>query len=545
VKDRYPDIASVDPAMLVPPHAQPDYAAPATSEVGRWANVGEYLSNRQVDGGLGSECAIITGETGTAITFAELATKSDDVAAGLVARGLRPGERVAYRMPNIAETLIVMCGIWKAGGIVVPIPMLSKASDVRFYLDDTAAVYLCVDPASSDQELIREAIAGAAVREVVSIADRTGPYRTILGARGALPQVESDSIAIIWHTGGTTGRPKGCYHTHRRFIYAGAALRAALDIKPGERWSAAAPLGHALGIIHNSIFTLLNGASTVLIERFQDPERLLAAVERCRVTTLTALLASWGKMLEVVDRGGRFDLSSVRRAYAMWQSASSAAIYDRWRAMGIKLLNNFGSTSFATWPIVPPPDRESPRAALGRATPGYEIAAVSREGDTLKPVAQGETGQLAVRGPTGLTYWNRPDQQARDVVDGWTLSDDLIRFDEAGNIHYLGRTDFMISTGGFKVAPVEVEHVLAAHASVREVAVVPGPCPIHREMVVAYVAVQQGWSATPELAAELKAFARDRLISYKAPKRIEFIDQLPRDGAGKVITKIVKDWANA
>ncbi len=152
---------------------------------------------------------------------------------------------------------------------------------------------------------------------------------------------------------------------------------------------------------------------------------------------------------------------------------------------------------------------------------------------------------MAVRGPTGLTYWNLPELQKRDVIDGWTLSDDLIEFDGEGNAHYLGRTDYMISTAGYKVAPVEVEQVLSRHAAVREVSVVPAPCPLRQEMVAAYVVLHNGFPGDDRMRKELRALVKSELAAYKAPQRIEFIAALPRDAVGKVQTKIIKQWASA
>jgi 2-aminobenzoate-CoA ligase len=150
------------------------------------------------------------------------------------------------------------------------------------------------------------------------------------------------------------------------------------------------------------------------------------------------------------------------------------------------------------------------------------------------PVPTGEPGRMAVKGPTGLTYWGRPDLQARDVREGWTLQDDLIQLDAQGNARYLGRTDFLISTAGYKVAPVEVETVLAGHPAVREVAVVGTPDPIRQEVVTAFVALVDGVVGGDHLKRELQSLVKSRLAPYKYPRRIEWLDALPRDSVGKV-----------
>lgn len=555
MKDVYPSRGSDLAGNLVPPYAQPDYREPDGHEVADDANVGNYLSDRQVVLGRGDQVAAIHGETGRAYTFAALAVESTRLAGGLVALGVRIGDRVAYRSPNVPEALIVLLAIWKAGAVAVPIPTQATDKDIGFYCEDTGARLLIAHERSGSLADMREATKNTKVEEILAFGDGDTPaaagFRTVADIRLAdadgfsPPDMTGNDIAILWHTGGTTGRPKGCYHTHRRFLLGGYAIGAGTGIAPGERWSAAAPIGHALGIIYHTIYTLLHGATVVLIENFHDARNLLECVGRNRIDTLTALSASWMKMLEAMQADPALDFSSIKRAYAMWQSASSSYVYESWKEQGIVLLNNFGSTAFATWVLAPRPGLPSPRASLGVPIPGYEVAAVRQQDGHLTVLPPGEIGQMAVKGPTGLTYWNRPEMQSRDVVDGWTLSDDLIQYDSDGNAHYLGRTDYMISTGGFKVAPVEVEEVLARHPAVLEVAVVPAPCPIRQQKVVAFVALRTGYAASGNLAKELRDFAKSEMVSYKAPQRIRFTEALPRDHVGKVQTKIVLDWAMA
>jgi 2-aminobenzoate-CoA ligase len=548
--DLYPALPDLPAQNLVAAGAQPDYAAAAGLALPDDANIGVYLTDRQV-ATYSDQLAAIDATTGRSLTFRHLAQESNRIAAMLVRLGIRPGERVAYRSPNLIDVLPVMAGIWKAGAVVTPIPLQATAKDIRFYIDDTGARFLLAHVQSGGFSEMAEAARGSTLEEILGFGpdEATAPgfrhVATLMAPEDdnfAPIPVHADMPAIIWHTGGTTGTPKGCYHTHRRFLLGGYAIGLHTGIQPGERWLAAAPIGHALGIIYNTIYTLLHGATVVMIESFADARLLLQAVHEHKVDTLTALAPSWAKMLAVVDTTPGA-APRLKRAYAMWQSASSSEIYDRWLGLGVELLNNFGSTSFATWVLTPAFGMPSPRGALGRPLPGYRVEAVSVADGVMTVLPHGEIGQMAVRGPTGLTYWNRPDMQQRDVVDGWTLQDDLIQYDAAGNAHYLGRTDYMISTGGYKVAPAEVEEALTRHPAVQEVAVVPGPCPINREMVVAYIVLRPNLVGSPELSAQLRDFVKARLVSYKAPRRFEYVDSLPRDQVGKVQTKIIKQWA--
>ena len=360
-------------------------------------------------------------------------------------------------------------------------------------------------------------------------------------ARPAVP-TDLDRVAIVWHTGGTTGRPKGCYHTQRRFLLGGLSLGMATGAAAGQRWAAAAPMGHALGFIHSTNFTLLNGVTLVVVSDFAKPAVMLEALARHEVTQFTAIAASWAGMLECLAAGEAPEPAALRRGFAMWQSSSASEVTAGWRRRGIEMLNNFGSTAFATWVLVPPVHRQVPQASLGSPAPGYEVVAIDPDLDRgLRPVAAGEPGRMAVCGPTGLTYWRLPGKQHADVRFGCSLQDDLIRFDDDGLAEYLGRTDFMISTAGHKIAPVEVETALASHPAVREAVVFGLPDSTRREMVAAFVVLHKGFDASDELRRELQDFVKSRLAPHKYPRRLDFIDAVPRDSVGKVQPRILRD----
>src|ERR1700733_4030208 len=508
MKDHYAKGTTIPTGCLVEPGDQPDYSPYAIPWPEESCNIGTRLADLHVKNGRGNLIAAIHAETGRQYTFAELAQQSSRLAGGLVEFGIRKGDRIAYRTTNDPDAFIVLLGIWKAGGVVVPVPAHAKAAEIKHFITDTGARLPFVPGHAGRIDDVKTAARDSTVEEIVGFGDGheqwdVPSWTEFSCARDTvLPRVDPDQVAIIWHTGGTTGVPKGCYHTHKRFLMSGYAYGAGTGATVGQRWMAAAPIGHALGIIHYTIISMLHGATVVFVEQYPDPKALLSAVAKYKVTTLTALMASWAKMAEVARADAGVDISSLRRCFAMWQSASSSEVFDFWMSRGIELLNNFGSTSFATWVLMPPLGIRSPRAALGRSLPGYQVEAVEISDGKVVPLEAG-FGRMAVRGPTGLTYWNLPDLQRRDVVDGWTLSDDLIEFDHVGNAHYLGRTDYMISTSGYKVAPVEVKQVLSRHAAVREVCVVSGPCPTRHEIVVAYVVLLDGYFCATTIRIEL------------------------------------------
>ena len=551
MKDHYPLGSTIPEHCLVPPSLQPEYPDDDRYDLGPHANIGHYLADAHVVAGHGDDLAVVHAETGRSFTYRQLADESTRLATGLVGWGVRPGDRIAFRSSNVPELLVAMTAAWKAGAVVVPTPVQARPEELQFFLADTGARLLVLVGGSEAGEGVTAALDGTDVEQVLAFGDAVGsttfaPATGLPGYGGnpaTLPAVPRDSVAVLWHTGGTTGRPKGCYHTHRRFLLGGLAVGEAMRPGAGERFAAAAPLGHALGFIYHTIFTLLHRATVVMIEDFRDPNRILDAVEAHGVNTFAAITATWARMLDALAASPR-ELPSLTRGYAMWQTASSTDVRTGWKSRGIELMNNFGSTSYATWGLLPRHDEEFAPASLGKPLPGYDIVAATVADGTVTPVTEGP-GQMAWRGLTGLTYWNRAELQERDVVDGWSLSDDLIQFDESGNADYLGRTDYMISTAGYKVAPAEVEIALSEHAAVREVSVVGAPCPMRGEMVVAFVALEHGIPESDELVKELQSHVKARLSPYKYPRRIHFVEAIPRDPVGKVRGRVLKDWASA
>jgi 2-aminobenzoate-CoA ligase len=538
MKDIYPRLDTLPPEWLTAPEDQPDYLSVPGVTLDEGTDLGSMLCDVQVRQGLGGAVAIVHHESGRSLTFGELSAVTDRTAAAFAGLGIRPGDRVALRGGNCPELVIAAIATWKLGAVVTLIPPLARAAEVEFFLDDTQPrLVILTQPESDEIHAVFERVPRLTV---ISASE----WDALLEGAGPRPVVETDldRVAIVWHTGGTTGRPKGCYHTQRRFLLGGLSLGMAAAAVPGQRWAAAAPMGHALGFIHSTNFTLLNGVTLVVVSDFARPTVMLEALARHEVTQFTAITATWARLLEALEARPALEPAALTRGFAMWQSSSASEVADGWRRRGIELLNNFGSTAFATWVLVPLTDKAVPRASLGQAAPGYEVLAIDPDlSQGLRPVATGEPGRMAVRGPTGLTYWRLPGKQRTDVQFGYSLHDDLIRFDRDGLADYLGRTDFMISTAGHKIAPVEVETVLSKHPAVREAVVFGLPDATRREMVAAFVVLNQGCSPSDELRRELQDFVKSRLAPYKYPRRLDFIDTIPRDSVGKVQPRILKE----
>lgn len=548
MNDVYPVLSTLPGDALVPVELQPQYVEAPGVHVDATANVALAI----LAGGDHDAVAVVHHESGRELTFGDLDEASARVANLLEALGIHVGDRVAIRSPNRPEALIAAIGAWRAGAVVVPTPAAARPSELQFLLRDTGARVLVAfgsDPEFTDAQAGSDDT-DVEVKIVFGSAEAppgwvSWDYATDVASPTHTPTPLPPNLpALIWHTGGTTGVPKACYHTHRRYLLAGATFAQATACRPGMRWAAAAPVGHALGLLCHTTFTLLRGATVVMVEQFAKADVILTAIRQHRIHTFIGITMTWAQMLDAMTSDPDLDqVGSLQRGYAMWQSASSGAVYDGWKARGVELQNNFGSTAFANWILIPRESDRVPRASLGRPTPGYDVRAVDADQTTFERLPTGSIGRMAVQGPTGLTYWNRPAQQERDVVGGWTMVDDLISFDANGNAEYLGRSDYIISSAGFKIAPVEVEAALSQHPAVAEVGVIGAPDPIRSEIVTAFVVLAHDRSPGVELTRELQDYIKATLSPYKYPRRIEFVDALPRDHVGKLQPRVLKQWA--
>jgi len=543
---------------LVRPEDRPTYLPLPGVDIPAEVNLCDRMVDAHVLAGRGGQPAIFFREEDGTITFGELLGMVRRVAGALVKAGLRPGDRIGVRSGNRPEATVAILAVWRAGGIVVPVPPQARAGEIPFYVDDARARFLLVQNAGDAIGEVVKAVEGGkldSLDAVIAMPDAAGtPFVSLAELEeGAPPLTEpqpvaADSLAFIWHTGGTTGTPKACYHEAGRFLAGGYAAAGAFSFTADEvQLAFPGPVGHAAGLIGRTIVSLLHGIPFVEVENFADPEAVLDAVSRYRVTWANAIAVTWARMLRLYeDNPGRYDLSALSGAYAPMLSVVSAEVPEGWKRHGVLLHNAMGSTQFATWFLTSPRDGETPPGSVGRPSPGYEATVIAADTDEWIPLPPEEVGLLALRGPTGLTYWNRPAElQQHDVRNGWTVMDDLAKIDADGNFWYLGRSDFLINTAGFKVAPVEVEEVLGAHPAVAEVSVVGSPDPERGEVVTAWVVLKDGTAADDVLAKTLQDYVKAAISPYKYPRRFVFTGALPRDLVNKVQVRELREQSKA
>jgi 2-aminobenzoate-CoA ligase len=346
-------------------------------------------------------------------------------------------------------------------------------------------------------------------------------------------ETSADDVALLAFTSGTTGRPKATMHFHRDILAnADTFSRHVLRPTPDDLFTGSPPLGFTFGLGGLVVFPMRVGAATLLLEK-GTPDVLAPALAEHRPTVLFTAPTAYRALLATGA-----DFSSLRRCVSAGEPLPLST-WEAWHeATGIKIVDGIGSTEMLHIFISAADDDIRP-GSTGKPVPGYEACVLD---DAGQPVPDGEIGRLAVRGPTGCRYLADARQKVY-VQQGWNLTGDTYVRDADGYFWYQARNDDMIISAGFNIAGPEVEMALMRHPEVLECAVVGMPDPARTMSVHAYVVLRPGSTGSDALAEELRAFVREKIAPYKAPRSVEFIDMLPRTSTGKVQRFVLRELA--
>jgi malonyl-CoA/methylmalonyl-CoA synthetase len=469
----------------------------------------------------------ITDSNGT-YSYRDLLDSSARVASTLLNAGATDdlrGERVAFLVEPSFAWVATFWGIWRAGGVAVPLPQGSPRPELEYVLDDTEASVVAFDVAGeSALASIAHARNLPAVATDAALSAETKP----------LPSIESSRAAMILYTSGTTSRPKGVVTTHDNITAQITALIDAWEWRSDDRILLFLPLHHVHGIINVVSCALWSGATVEMLPRFEAG----AAWDRVASGDLTLfmavptiyvrLISAWESASPEQQRAW----SAACRKLRLMVSGSAAlpvSTLERWREIsGHTLLERYGMTEIGMALSNPLHGRRVP-GSVGAPLPRVEVQLVDEAG---QPVAPGSPGEIEVRGPAVFReYWRKPDATAAAFRNGWFRTGDMAIV-ENGAYRILGRTSVdIIKTGGHKVSALEIEETLREHPAVSECAVVGVNDPEWGERVGAAIVCREG--AALELTA-LRDWARDKLANYKLPSRLLTVETLPRNAMGKV-----------
>ena len=470
----------------------------------------------------------------TRVSYGRLQARIDRLAAGLLGQraDLRE-ERVAVFAPAGLDYVTALHGIWRAGGIAVPLNVASAEPELAHRLADAEVTRLL---AGREHRAAARRLGRALGIQLLAAEDL--PEKEC----GKLPEIDAGRRAMIVFTSGTSGRPKGVVTTH-------GAIRAQITtLLDAWKWSKAdaiplfLPLHHVHGIINVLSCALWRGATVHAMPRLDIPA-LCAQVAAGAYTLFMAVPTIYVKLIRHIRQLPPDRQEAVRAGFRRMRvniagsSACPARLFHEWRALtGQAILERYGTTETGM-ALANPYDGERRAGSVGQALPGV---AVQLFGDNGEPIGSDATpGEIRVRGPSVLKeYWNNAEETAKSFRDGWFCTGD-VAVREDGYYRILGRASIdIIKSGGYKLSALEIEGVLQAHEAIREAAVVGVPDETWGESVAAAVTLEEG--ASLDLAS-LKQWCGGRISAYKIPKRLKVLNEFPRNEMGKVLKTALRE----
>lgn len=488
------------------------------------SNIASWLTDRA-----GTEPDLPAVKQGdTVLSYAALDAAAARFATVLAEHGVRTGDRVALIMPNVAYFPIAYYAILRLGAIVVPMNPLLKAGEIAYAWTDAGTKVAVVFPLFAEEAAKAATSTGTDV--IVTVP---GEFDQVLaGAEPTTAVTERgrDDTAVILYTSGTTGKPKGAELSHHNLssnvTTCGETLMPA---SPGDVIFGGLPLFHSFGQTVGLNAAIAGGACLTLLPKF-DGEQALEIVQQDRVTIFAGVPTMYMALLAVKDRE-RFDTSTLKVCASGGASLPVEVLRGVESAFGVTLLEGYGLSETSPIASFNHPDVGTKPGSIGTPIRGCEFG-LRNEDD--EEVGEGEIGEIVIRGENVMKgYWNRPDETAEAILDGWFHSGDLATRDADGFYSIVDRKKDMIIRNGYNVYPREIEEVLYTHPDVAEAAVLGVPNTEHGEEIAALVTRKEGGTVTED---ELRDWVAERIASYKYPRIVKF-GELPKGPTGKILKR--------
>lgn len=462
------------------------------------------------------------------LSFADMDRAAARVATLLERSGIEPGDRVGLMLPNTPAFAVAYYGILRRGAVAVPMNPLLKSREIEFALSNTGAKALFVWPTFAAEAALATDEVGAVQWSVddANLAELTADL-----AEQNEPVERSDTdTAVVLHTSGTTGKPKGAELTHgglerNREVTA----RTLIEVGPTDVIMGCLPLFHVFGMTCGLNTAVAAGATLTLIPRF-DPRKAFEVIDRDGVTVFEGVPTMYSAMLAVADEFDSTATASLRVCVSGGASLPLQVLTDFEQAVGAIILEGYGLSETSPVASFNHPDRERRAGSIGTPIEGVEMRVVDTTGVEVR---SGERGEIEIRGHNVMKgYWNLPESTAAAIDErGWFATGDIGRADEDGYYYIVDRKKDMIIRGGFNIYPREIEEVLYEHPAVAEAAVVGIPHDSLGEEIGAMVVQKTGTTLDPD---ELRGFVKARVAAYKYPRHIWLASTLPKGPTGKI-----------
>jgi long-chain acyl-CoA synthetase len=474
--------------------------------------------------------ATFTGEE--TMTYAELDSASARLATLLQREGIGVGDRVGVMLPNIAAAPIAYYGIWRMGAIVVPMNPLMQGREVQFYLSNTDAKALIATPGFAGAATEGAEGAGAKLW-LVDDAELARLTEELPEHGESVPRDASDT-AVVLHTSGTTGTPKGAELTHGSLgSNRDVIVQRLLKLTDDDVVLACLPLFHVFGMTCAMNAAIAAGAGLSLVARF-DPATAIERIRRDRVTILEAVPTMYSALLSVADQFPPEATASLRTCVSGGAALPVAVLNDFEKTFDAIILEGYGLSETSPAVTFNHPDADRRSGSIGTPIEGVQVRLVDENGNE---VPAGSPGEIEVKGPNVMKgYWNLPDATDAAIKDGWFSTGDIAILDDDGYYYVVDRKKDLIIRGGYNVYPREIEEVLYEHPAVAQVAVIGIAHDSLGEEVGAAVVLKADIATAAE---ELRQFVKARVAAYKYPRRIWFVDSLPTGPTGKLLRREV------
>ncbi|GGA78869.1 acyl-CoA synthetase [Nitratireductor aestuarii] len=478
------------------------------------------------------------------ITYAEINRRTNVVANALLRGGVSEGDRVCVLGYNSVDYFCLYFATAKIGAMMVPMNFWHRAEEHAYTLQDAEPSLLLYQ--RDFDAVLTEACEGTAIRrmEIPKLGEPAGQEWTdyLAGASDEEPdfQVDRQSGHIIIYTSGTTGRPKGALISQERTVLDAFAMSGGLSLRRSDVFLNYFPPFHIGNWDHQKLF-LLVGATIVLQAQF-SAEEALRTIEQEKVTVILSVPTMLHTLISHEDFDKR-DVSSIRLLY--YGAYDPSGILDRAaekfkaREGKCSFAHTYGLTEAGCFAALCRPEEVFDHwGSVGRALPGVELELQDEDGN---PVPDGVAGEICLKGPRMLGYWRNPEATAVAFKGGWLHTGDIAVRDKQGFLFLVDRKKDMIRSGGQNVYSKEVEDCISSHPAVADVGVIGLDDPVYEELVCAVVVLRPDQQPSEALAEDISAYVRTRKAGYNVPKRVEFIDALPKNAVGKIQKHVLRE----
>lgn len=484
-------------------------------------------------------------------SFNETKVITDRFAAGLFKEDFQKNDRFAVMLPNSPHYIFTLFGVFQLGGIAVQVNPMYVEREIEHVLNDSGSEYLIV--LDSLYPKIKNVKPKTLLKKVIvvsfggerSVLDEGDQYfEEFLQENVNLPKVEIDpheDVALLQYTGGTTGPSKGVMLTHTNLL---ANFNQVCDFayktceKPDDfKMITVLPMFHVYGLSSTALCGIREGANQIILPRF-DPKEVMETVKREKPFQMSGVPTMF---LALNSQPGLEECGFDQLYYISCGGAplpvEAAKLFEK--RTGAKLLDGYGLSESAPTAIFSPPFVPRKYGSVGIPVQSTTARIVLETDNGYIDAPVGEPGELVIQGPQVMKgYWNRPEETASTIIDGWLFTGDIAKMDEDGYFYIVDRKKDMIIASGYNVYPGEIEEVLYQLEAVEEALVVGVPDPYRGETVKAYVKLKVGYTITTE---QIKQFGKENLAPYKAPKEVEILPELPKSSVGKLLRRVLRD----